>query len=830
MLLFCPATYAQRNPLNKRITISYLNLSIRDVLTRLGEKEGIPIAFESTHPALDKIINQNFYNVPVSEILHDILQGTGLTWKYLAEEIIIVPAIKSTTLSGHVIDLQNGEDLIGANVFVRQLNQNTTSNNYGFYSLTMPAGTYELLVSCAGYLSSIFTVTFSGSNKTFDLRLEKKISNLKEVSVTGKSYSDSLQPGGSSQLLLNLLRDQPFFKGEADVIKALQMQNGVVGIAEGSSMFVRGGNRDQNLILLDEAVVYNPGHLFGLTSVFNPDALKNIQFYKDDIPANFGGRLSSVIDARMADGDDKTIRVKGGVSLLSARLSVEGPVVKEKGSFLITGRRSIANFLNKNLDLYNAKAAYYDLNFKINYRLNAANRLFFSAYFGHDRVNADNGYLNKWGNKTVTLRWNHVFNPKLFLNLSAIYSNYQNMLNINADSSDGKDNWVTGIRDFTLKGDFTYFKKPGNQIQFGFNSVVHLFKPGETTDAAFKDIPRARAAEFALYFSQRIPLGERFRLLYGLRTSIFRNFSERNLYIDDPDTIGEGKDANFIRFEPRLRLQYNLSNRSMLQLSYCRNYQYLQLLQNDELAFSSLETWIPSSAHIKPQSADMYSLSFKRKHRGGQLSLGAYYKYMGNQLDLVDHAQLIANPYIEDQLRTGRSDAYGLEAAITHHQGKVDMVAQYTWSRVFRKINDINDDNRYPANYDIPHSVKLSLSYQINKALQLNSFFAYASGRPATIPVGYFVQQGVRVPIYPGRNLERMPAHHHLDVKLQWTLPVGLKNGRQWINTFSVGLYNIYNRRNTILYKINPQVGSDNLFDEQLFSGITPTFNYSFSF
>ncbi|OQP66544.1 hypothetical protein A3860_13770 [Niastella vici] len=833
ILLFGFDANAQRSSLNRRLTISFFNISLRDALTKLSMQNDLPISFEPTQPGMEKTINKNFYDAQVADILRDLLQGTPLTWRYFAEEIIIVPATKSSTLSGHVIDAQNGEDLIGANIFVFQLNQSTSSNSYGFYSLTLPAGNYELLVSSVGYAAKRIMVTFTASDQSFNIQLEKKVSALREVTVTRKNGIDSLQPfAPAQQLQWDLLREQPFFKGEADVVKALQMQNGVVGITEGSSsLFIRGGNRDQNLILLDEAVVYNPAHLFGITSVFNPDALKNIQLYKDEIPANFGGRLSSVIDARMADGDDKAFRVKGGMSLLSARLSLEGPVVKERGSFLITGRRSIANLLNKDLDLYNLNAAYYDLNGKINYKLNASNRLFFSAYFGRDRVNADNGYLNKWGNKTATLRWNHVFNPKLFLNLSAIYSNYRNALNVNADSSAGMERWLTGIRDITVKGDFTYFKKPGNQMQFGFNSIFHLFIPGETTGANsyYSNIPRARASENALYFSQKISIGDRLRLLYGVRTSIFCNYSKRRLY-DDFDPITEREHTNYVRFEPRLMLKYILCAHATVQFSYSRNYQYLQLVQSDELAFSSLETWIPSSAHILPQYADMYSLTYKRKYRRGSFSLGAYYKYMGNQLELQDHAQLISNPLIEDELRTGRSDAYGLELSTLHQFGKFRLAGCYAWSKVFRKIKEINNGKRYVANYDIPHAVKLSMSYQVNNSLQVNSYFTYTTGRPVTFPTGYFEQQGVRVPIYPGRNLDRMPDYHHLDVNIRYTLPVPLKNGRQWINTFIVGLYNIYNWENPLLYKINPQVGNDDLFEQQTFSGITPVFSYSFSF
>lgn len=829
-LLSASNLLAQQNPLNRRVTVNFNNIPLQNALTKLSMQYEIPISFEPTLEGMRKNVNVSFSNATVSDILRDLLNDVGLGWRYLAEEIVVVPARKYSTLSGRIQDAENGEDLIGANMQVFPGRSSTTSNSYGFYSLTLPEGSHEIWLSCMGYIGKKIQVVYTGSDQTLNILLEKKVNELREVTVS-KSLIDSLRPPGfAQQLQWDLLRDQPYFRGEADVVKALQMQNGVAGMTEGSSsMFVRGGNRDQNLIMLDEAVVYNPAHLFGLTSVFNPDALKNIELYKDDIPANFGGRLSSVIDARMADGDDKTFRVKGGASLLSGRFSAEGPIVREKGSFLIAGRRSLASQLNKDFGLYNLKAAYYDLNFKCNYRLNASSRLFISAYLGRDRVSAGNGYLNEWGNQTATLRWNHIFNPKLFLNFSAIYSSYRNALNINADASEGMDNWVTGIRDLTLKSDFAYFRKPGNQMHFGFNGVVHLFKPGETTASAYNDIPRARAAELALYYSQMIAVGARLKVLYGLRVSLFRNFSSFKLYTED-DAFSKTKNTVFARLEPRLTIRYALFGHSMVQLSYNRNYQYLQLLQNDELAFSSLETWIPSSDHVRPQYSDIYAFTYKWKLPGGTFSLGAYYKFMGNQLELVDHAQVISNPLVEDQLRTGKSDAYGLELGLAKQVGNFRATAFYTWSRVFRTMNEINNGKRYAANYDIPHTGKLSVSYQPIKSLQINSYFTYTSGRPATLPTGYYIQNGVRVPIYSGRNLERMPDYHRWDLNICWRLPISINNERKWINTFTVGIYNIYGRRNPLFYKINPQEGNNSLIEEQTFSGMTPVFSYSLVF
>lgn len=829
MIVFClfstTRLAAQTDPLAKRVTAGFSQEALRNVLEKLSLENKLAISFDADQPGMDTAIDMVFQNALLADILRAVLNKAGMSWQYLNQTIVVLPAKKSCTVSGQVIDAATGEDLIGAQIYIVQTQQRIYSNNYGFYSLTLPEGNYDLWVSYLGYHIKKFSFTLNQIAVSRHLALETLVNELKEVSITTKRSEglfSAMETGESGQW--DSFRDQPFFKGEADVVKLLQMQNGITGISEGSSsMFIWGGNKDQNLILLDEAIVYNPSHLFGLTSVFNPDAVKSVRLYKADFPAYYGGRLSSVIDARMADGSEKDVRVNGGLSLLSGRLSIEGPIVKERGSFLVAGRKSLANSLHHDFDLYDLKASYTDLNIKFNYKISRADRLFLSGYLGGDRVHSSNGYLNKWGNQTSTFRWNHLFSPRLFSNLSAIYSNYRNVLNINADTSSGLDRWTTGIRDWTFKGDFTYFCKPENQIQFGFSSIYHRFIPGETTDSAYNNISRARALEAAAYFSHRITAGAHVRFCYGLRFSLFNNFPREGLF-------QEPEKAKFANLEPRLMLQYKLSEKSLLQWSYDRNYQYLQLLQNDELGFSSLETWIPSGKRIPPQYADLFSMQYKKSDQPYAFGIGLYYKYMANQIQLIDHAQLISNPFIEDQLHVGRSDAYGLECSYTRKFGKLSFNGYYTYARAMRTIEEVNHGTTYAANYDIPHALKLSLGYPLSSSLQVNSYFTFTSGRTATLPVGYFEQQGLRIPIYDGRNLERMPGYHRLDLNLRYVLPVPIHKDKPWIHTFSVGLYNIYNRKNPLLYKINPIAGNNDPVEEQLFSGTSLMLNYSFSF
>jgi hypothetical protein len=832
--------HAQNIVPSQQLSINFSNSSIEGALSQLSTEQGILLSFDPSLVSLKRKINRNFFKTPLTEILDFLLSGTGLSYKYINKEIIIVPQeIKRVSLSGHVHDAKTGEDLIGAGIYIPILKQGISSNNYGFYSLTLPAGSYELWISHVGYVSKKITIDLQFSAQSQEIELEKQQINLHEIVVNSQNSTDSTAQSFPGQALeWELIKKQPYYKGEPDVIKALQMQNGILGMTEESSnMFIRGGNKDQNLILFDEATVYNPGHLFGLTSIFNPDALKNIQIYTDGIPPNFGGRLSSVIDARMADGDDKTFHVKGGASLLAARLALEGPIVKEKGSFLITGRKSLLNFLNKNFNLFNLGASYYDLNFKVNYKFGASDRVYYSAYFGNDRLKSNNGYFNSWGNQTSTLRWNHIFNARLFSNLSAIYSNYKNRLNINADASEGMDQWITGIRDFTLKGDFIYYQKPHSQIQFGFNGTNHIFTPGESNTTSSSSIPKANAWEYGLYASHKLSLGQHFRLLYGLRASMLQNISKVRLYTPDDDILAAelGQDPkegyqSYLRLEPRMTIQYALEPQAYLQFTYNRNYQYLQLIQNDELAFSSLETWIPSSPNIKPQQSDLFSLEYRRKVLGWTFSLSAYDKKMLDQLQLIDHAQVILNPVIEDQLRSGRSDAYGIEFMASKDIGRLRGTLFYTWSRAFRKFNQINNSLQYRANYDIPHVLKLSLNYQITNRLLFSSFFTYTTGRPVTLPVGYFLQQGLKVPIYKDRNSSRMPDYNRLDLSVSWDLSPATNRKRPWMSSLSLGVYNVYGKKNSLFYRVNQNPATDYLVEEQAFPGITPAITYNFKF
>ncbi|MDF2430791.1 MAG: hypothetical protein JWP44_422, partial [Mucilaginibacter sp.] len=455
---------------DRGITINFQNVYLESALTKLMTDLNIPVSF---NPALlpNKKINKSFVNAPVGEILDYLLSETELSYKVSDHEFIIIKdKNKLMVLSGHIRDLETGEDIIGSSLYNADINNGVATNSYGYYALTVPKGDYIFLISHIGYKSKTVFLSLKNS-KVIDIMLEKQIDTLKEIKIHASvGNTDTLLSVTHGKSLSNeFIKKNLSLGGEADIIKGIRIQSGVVANTEGtSSLFIRGGNEDQNLIIMDEAPVYNPAHLFGLVSIFNPDAIRNVQLYKDEMPASFGGRLSSIIDVSMLEGDKQSFHIKGGANFLSARIAAEGPIVKDKGSFLLSFRRGLTDFLNNNFQLFNLNATYYDFNIKFNYTIDANNRLFYSTYYGVDHLLSSNTYRNNWGNQTATLRWNHLFNSRLFSNLSAIYSNYSNQLDIDAGTPDKKFKWVTGIEDVSLKGDFNFYYKPESNINVGF--------------------------------------------------------------------------------------------------------------------------------------------------------------------------------------------------------------------------------------------------------------------------------------------------------------------------------------------------------------------------
>ena len=820
----------QAGVLNKPVSIHLTADSLIAVLLKLQNKTKSSFSFDPDLLRKYRTTPVHANQMPLSTLLEKVFTDLPLTFSLVGNDIVITeikPVIY--TLHGHIRDMASGEAIIGATVFVPALKAGILTNQYGFYSISIPAGKHEVKISSLGYETKTVTLILN-KEQELEAELTAVANNLAEVHIR-----QNLTP---NPLLLNAQNFTPaqlshtaYYAGETDAVKALQMQNGIKAISEGSSgLFIRGGNSDQNLILLDEAVIYNPSHLYGLVSVFNPDAINNLQVYKDYMPANYGGRLSSVIENRMAEGNNKEYHLNGGISLMSARIAAEGPIVKEKGSFIVAFRRSLLDVFHNKFKLFNPSSVYYDLNAKANYKLNSNNSLFYSIYGGKDHLLSENSFSNNWGNITSTLRWNHLFNARLFLNVSAIYSNYSNLLDLNADTLSSKSQWSTGVKDLTLKADYTYFYNPQNLIKFGLTSTYHRFIPGETNKAISTEfnIAKDRSLESAAYYHQQIYIG-RFALNYGLRLGIFKNAEERlDVFDENGNRLEQEDHKTFINPEPRVNISYLLSPKQRFFLTYNRNYQYLQLIQNSTLAFSSLEPWIPASATIKPQHADHFSAGYKYSPNSFSLLMNAYLKNMYHQLDLIGHAQIIQNPDIRNQLKAGESNAYGLEVEINKTEGKFTGILAYTYSRVFRTIGGINEGNRFAANYDIPHELKLTATYNFNSKLSVQSFFTYATGRPLTLPTGYYQHDGINVPIFEGRNTSRFPDFSRLDLSAQYKMESPLSKKRNLGSTISVGIYNLYNRKNPLYYHLNTNAAEPQKSAFEYAFGFYPWVAYSF--
>ncbi len=752
------------------------------------------------------------------------------------------------SISGKIRDLHSGEALLGATIFVKELKTGAVSDLYGNYSLTLDEGNYTLVYSYIGYQTIEKSILLNNDLK-ISIELDPQQHQLKEVEITSeKNDKNVVKPEMSTfRMDIKTIQRIPALMGEVDIIKAIQLLPGVQSAGEGSSGFsVRGGSPDQNLILLDEATVYNASHLMGFFSVFNNDAIKDVKLYKGDIPANYGGRLASVLDVRMNDGNSKKFEINGGIGIIASRLTVEGPIVKDRASFILSGRRTYADIflpLSSNKALQNNSLYFYDLNAKANYRINDNNQIFLSGYFGRD-VFKNNFAGMKWGNETATLRWNHLFTKQLFSNFSLIYSNYLYNLGTPAGNSNSFD-WNSNLRDLGVKADFSYYLNTKNTIKFGASVIYHMFNPGqakgtgEKTVFADVKVPNNYAFETGVYGNNEQKIGEHVTVKYGLRLSMFQNIGPGTVFhydstytATDSSVYNAGVIYNtYIGVEPRLGLLYDFNSKHSVKASYARTNQYLQLAQNSTVG-TPLDIWFPSSPNVKPQIADQIAVGYFRNFRKNTIetSVEAYYKWMKNVVDFKDFAQLLLNNKLEGEIRNGKAWSYGIEFLVRLNEEKINGWISYTYSRTFRQINDINDNNPYPAPYDKPNNISIVLNYVISKRFTVSANWVYATGAPVTFPTGRAEIGGKIVPIYSDRNQYRYQDYHRLDVSLTFFSKQVPGRKFNWDLNFSV--YNAYNRHNT--WSIN--FTQDNLdpnvtYAEKVYLfGIIPSITFNFHF
>jgi len=766
------------------------------------------------------------------------------------------------TLSGSLKDGSSGEDLIGARISVNELpGTGAITNAYGFFSLTLPAGKYTISYKSLGFNSGSFEVDLQQDIvKNIELEPEGKV--LGKVNVTATKANENVTSAemGVDKLSMTDIENIPVLFGEKDPLKTIQLLPGVKSAGEGNAGFyVRGGGSDQNLILLDGAPVYNASHLLGFFSVFNSDALKDIKLYKGGAPAQFGGRLSSVLDIKMKEGNQKKFSASGGIGLISSKLTLEAPIVKDKGSFIVSGRRTYADIFLKLSDRPEAKESilyFYDLNAKANYRIGQKDRVFLSGYFGRDKFGFADQFGFDWGNVTGTARWNHIYGDKqkLFGNTSFIFSNY----NYKIKFGSGDETFEIGseIQDFNLMEDFTYYLNENHTLKFGANVIHHTFKPGQIEtgsgiDFVLNDLENRQSVESALYISNEHKIGKRITLIYGVRGSNFTQVGPGDIVTYDlagqaTDTTTYGnweKVQTYWGLSPRFSSSFKLDENSSVKAGYSRTVQYLHLISNSTAA-SPTDVWLPSSVNIKPQIADQYSIGYFRNFLDNALEMSAeiYYKDMQNVIDYRDGAEVTLNPSVEGELLFGDGRAYGIELLMKKRRGKFTGWVSYTLSRTEKRFTELNTNNWFPAKQDRTHDISIVGIYNVSKQLTFSASWVYYTGNAVTFPSGKYEIDGQVVNYYTERNGYRMPDYHRLDLGCTFNhkdykevkdpdtgemkqIP------KKWLSSWNFSVYNAYARENaySITFQQNEETGQTEAVQLALFK-IIPSITYSFKF
>ncbi len=792
-------------------------VSVNQLVSHLNQIDGIQLSY-SKERLPEKEIEISVADLTVQDLLDLLVEKGGLTVKYVGKNIILKPIQQEMyTISGFITDEASGEVMIGTTVQVKGTQKGSISNVYGFYSITLPKGDYTLIYSSLGFQARELPITLDQDLK-IDMKIAPETTVLEEVVVTSKSPDENVTSNqmGYSELSSELIKNVPALLGEVDVIRAIKLLPGVQMTSETSSGFsVRGGSPDQNLILLDEAVVYNPSHLLGFFSTFNNDAVKNVQFYKGNMPVRFGGRLSSLLDIRMKEGNNQRFTGSGGISPISARLTLETPIVKDKGSIIVSGRRTYADLLARTFSnresVDNSLLYFHDFNMKANYILDENNRVFVSSYAGRDVLSFENsaGTFStdfRWGNLTTTIRWNHVFNKRLFSNTSLIFSDYNYKLG--AGIQDFRFDWKSKLRDYTAKVDFDYFVNTNNTLTFGVSSTIHRFDPGEVTVSGSSDdgsvaITKSRSLDHAVYIGNEQRLTNRIQLAYGGRLGIFQNIGEGIEYrydsnFDRTDSIFHSKGNVFntyVRFEPRFSATYQLNNNASLKMSYARTTQFMHLASNS-ISGTPLDIWFPSSPNVRPQLADQVSGGYFRNFSNNkfEFSAEAYYKHIYNQIDFRDHANLLLNEELERELRVGKAWSYGLELMLRKPSSRFNGWVSVTLSNSFRKIPGVNEGRTYRSSYDRPVNFTTVATYEFNKRVSMSANWVYFSGLPFTTPSGRMYYGNVIVPTYTERNGDRVPDYHRLDLGL--TIEQKKNENRKLKGSWTFSVYNAYGRKN----------------------------------
>ncbi|MEM9143238.1 MAG: TonB-dependent receptor [Bacteroidota bacterium] len=786
----------------------------------------------------------------------------GLLWFFFFGGGIVLGQTNHT-ISGTITDKSNGETLFGASIFLSGTSIGGVTNEYGFYSITAPEGEYVLTISYLGFNDVTLNITLNTDVRQ-DVEIAEASTQLKEVVVTADEPERAvLRKPEMSVAKMNIatVKKMPVVLGELDILKSLQMLPGITNNGEGTGGFhVRGGAQDQNLVLLDEAIIYNTSHMFGFFSVFNADAIKDLKLYKGGIPARFGGRVSSVLDIRQKDGNSKNFALTGGIGLISSRLTAEGPVFGDKGSFLVAGRRSYIDLFLKAAGEENS-VSFYDLNLKTNYSINKNNKLFLSGYFGRDAFELGNNFDSSYGNASGNLRWNHIFNDRLFSNFSGILSRYDYDLGFSQDQFD----WKSSITNYNLKYDLKYYMSDAFALDFGVSGIYYDFDPGQVRPTADSSpvnplsLDRKRALEGGLYVNAEHKLNPKLTLQYGLRYSAFSRLGGQPItqYANDlpvvynsqlgiyerGEAIGETDYAKgdaiktFGNLEPRISLAYLLNENSSIKAGFSRAAQYIHLLSNTS-SVTPLDVWTPSGPFIEPQLSNQYALGYFRNFldKAYSLEVETYYKNVDNRIDYIDGSELIGQNTIETEILNGEMRAYGLEVLLRKNEGDFTGWIAYTLSKSEQRTPGgqagglgINDGDWYNTFFDRTHDVSVNGAYQLNDAWSFGANLVFQTGRPVTYPNGQYEYEGLSIASYAPRNSDRLPAYHRMDLSVNYK-PKKYRTKRfkgEWV----LSVYNLYNRKNAaaISFGQNLETGANEATRTAIF-GIVPSITYNFKF
>lgn len=828
--IFQGARSQNSSPFNQKVSGNYNNKTLKEVLTAIHEQTNVRFSYSPDKIPENTKVVVSFSNISIVDALEKVFQDLPVRYELVDNYIILkkakekakeeIPEIKQeekrVTFSGYIKDGGTSEFLIGATVFFKELGTGTITNNYGFFSHTVPPGKYTAEISYLGYERLIQNVELK-SNIKYDFEMQVKTNALEEVVITSFQAEDIVfrMRGGQSRMTASFVAKKPSLMGEPDVIKSLEFQPGISFNGDGSSYFhVRGGNFDQNLILLDEATLFNPSHLLGIFSPIIPDAVSNVDIYKGDFPVNFGGILSSVIDIHTKDGNKNRFSGSLDLGLIATRGTIEGPIKKDASSYFLSFRKSHFDIFLKP-STPNLKGLYFnDFTSKINLKLGAKDRMFLTFFAGQDYLRTKTGVDDQsglnWGNQTLTLRWNHVFGSQMFLNSSFYTSNYEYRLYSSVNKG---EYWKSSIANQSLKEELTWYTSPLTTWKMGLKLSAYQFNPGNFIGNAViseNRVSPANSMETSIYAGAEQEINSWMKLNYGLRLVSWANFGEafviRYDSLQQPiseNIYEEGKQYySYTDLEPRISLSFKTGNQSGIKVAYSKVNQFLNLITNSISPFNSFEVWLPSGPNIKPQSAHIFDLGYTKVLPPKMISfqVNAFYKKMDNQIGYKYHANMLLNPYIEGELLQGRGWSYGLELTAKKELGKVTGQLSYTWSRSFMKINGLNNNKEFPATCDKPHNFTAAISYQRRARWMYSMDYCLSSGARVTTPTSFYYYQGYQVPQYSKLNNDRFPVYSRLDVSASHRLN---KKESRFSHYLNFAILNLLGKQNPIFVYFN---------------------------